>query len=536
MSGNEFRTGTVELKLREVAWVRSSMLRSMAFVGALALLTAGCSVAGGEPAPTSAGSSDAASGSVPSAGGAGLARFYQQKPDWKPCGRMVCAWLEVPEDYANPSGSTITLRMLKARSSADKPAGTLFVNPGGPGGSAVEYASYADQVVSRDILAKFDVVGVDPRGVGQSNPVVCLDGPQTDTYLSTDPTPDDLMERDELVKESERLGRACEQKYPSLIKHLSTQDVAKDMDVARQAVGDAKMTYLGKSYGTYLGTVYAGLFPDKVGRFVLDGAIAVGLTNDQMNQGQADGFETATRAYVADCVKQRGCPLGTDLEGGLAKLRDYLVKLDANPLPVSNDVRVTKLTEGWGVLGLAQAMYDKDSWEFLTPALRSAMVDGDGSNMFGLAREYARRLDDGRYVSNLIQVIAAVNCLDRGSKPVSQAQRDQLIAEFTKTAPTWGRYMAWGSVTCEHWPVQGPDKPAPIAAKGAAPILVVGTTRDPATPYRWAQQLAQELDSGHLLTMDGDGHTAYMRSNSCIDKTVDAYFLEGKVPADGAKC
>lgn len=499
-------------------------------VGAVALI-AGCSGTGG-----GGDASSSASGSSAGSVAAGLERFYQQKPEWTACGPAQCTWIEVPVNYGNPGGATIKLRALKVASTGNKPAGSLFVNPGGPGGSAVEYASYADRIVGPAILERYDVVGVDPRGVGQSNPLVCLDGSATDAYLATDPTPDDTAEKDELVKQSEKLGDACEQKYPDLIKHLSTEDVARDMDVARQVVGDAKLTWLGKSYGTYIGAVYAGLFPDKVGRFVLDGAMATDLTNDQVSLGQAEGFERATRAYVASCVKQKNCPLGSDLEGGLTKLRDFLAKLDANPLPVTNDRTVTKLTEGWGVLGLAQAMYAPESWEFLTPALQSAMVDGDGSNLFGLAREYARRLDDGRYVSNLIQVISAVNCADRGSKPVSDADRQKMIAEFSKTAPTWGRFMAWGSATCEHWPVQGPEDPEPVAAKGAAPILVVGTTRDPATPYEWAQQLAKELDSGHLLTYDGDGHTAYLRSNSCIDKAVDAYLLNGTVPAEGTKC
>lgn len=507
-------------------------VRSMAMVGAT-VLVAGCAVSG------AGGTASATDGPPASSGGpstAGLERFYQQKAEWTACGPALCTWIEVPVDYANPGGDTIKLRALKVRSTGDKPAGALFVNPGGPGGSAVEYASYADRIVSPGVLQRYDVVGVDPRGVGQSNPLVCLDGPATDAYLASDPTPDDPGEKQELVRQSEKLGQACEQKYPELLEHLSTEDVARDMDVARQVVGDAKLTFLGKSYGTYMGTVYAGLFPDKVGRFVLDGAIAPDLTNEQLNLGQAEGFERATRAYVASCVKQKGCPLGTDLEGGLAKLREFLERLDANPLPVTNDLTVTKLTEGWGVLGLAQAMYAQESWEFQTPALRSAMVDGDGSNLFGLAREYARRLDDGRYVSNLIQVISAVNCADRGSKPVSDADRQQMVAEFSKTAPTWGRFMAWGSVTCEYWPVQGPVDPKPIEAEGAAPILVIGTTRDPATPYEWAQKLASSLASGHLLTYDGDGHTAYLRGNTCVDRVVDAYLLEGKVPAEGAKC
>ena len=223
------------------------------------------------------------------------------------------------------------------------------------------------------------------------------------------------------------------------------------------------------------------------------------------------------------------------LRSGLKGLQELLKKLDSTPIPVQGDSRVTKLTEGWASLGLARAMYDEAMWDILTDALRSAK-QGDGTALFDLAKEYADRAPDGSYSGNIMQVITAVNCLDRGSQRKDFAQMQTLGAEFAKKAPTWGPFMVWGSTSCDEWPVKPVEEPQKISAAGSAPIVVVGTTRDPATPYQWAQQLADQLESGHLITFDGDGHTAYMRSNACVDRAVDAYLLKGTVPPDNLTC
>ncbi len=510
---------------------------------ALLLAIAGCATGGGDAAgtagPTDAGPTD--SGPSATAPSGQLASFYSQALTWAACDGVSnasatarCAWLEVPIDYANPATGTTKLRLLKVPAS-EKSQGSLLVNPGGPGGSAVDYANMADFIVSGQVRRSFDIVGFDPRGVGHSEPIVCLDPPQVDQMLGMDPTPDDQAEFDQLERTATDFGKACESKYPKILGHVSTVDAAKDMDILRGALGQEKLTYLGKSYGTFLGATYAGLFPQRVGRLVLDGAIAPDLSNEQMNLGQAVGFETATRAYVQQCVSEGNCPLGGDLEAGMSALRELLKGLDSRPVPVTGDPRVTQLTEGWASLGLARAMYDNTSWDSLTDALRQVKA-GSGNKLFALAGEYADRRANGTYSGNIMQVISAVNCLDRGSKPQDFAQLQQLGQQFAQKAPTWGPFMVYGSTTCDHWPVPATGKPDKIAAAGAAPIVVVGTTRDPATPYEWAQQLAGQLDSGRLITFDGDGHTAYMRSNSCVDSAVDAYLLQGKAPQDGLKC
>lgn len=516
--------------------VAARRARTLSILVAGALLTAGCSV----PAPGGASGDTTAPVTSPPAGQEGLAEVYAQKLTWEPCGaageaEAQCSWVTVPVDYDKPDGATMRLRMLKVPAEG-KAKGSILVNPGGPGGSAVEYARAADLVVAPTIRRSYDVVGVDPRGVGESDPLVCVDGQKMDEIIAQDPTPDDTAEIDASRASAKAFGQACEQKAPELLPHLSTIDAAKDMDIVRAALGQSKLMYLGKSYGTFLGATYAGLFPERAGRLVLDGAIAPELSDEELNLGQAVGFETATRAYVKNCVDEEDCPLGNDVDQGMQGLRDLLKRIDENPLPVTDDARVTQLTEGWASVGLARALYDESSWEQLTDALRAAAKEGQGDQLMELAREYADRDAKGAYHGNIMQVISAVNCLDRPSSPSDDSEVEARIARFEKAAPTWGASMAMATMSCEEWPVRSGAKPAKITAAGSGPILVIGTTRDPATPYDWAVKLADQLEGGHLLTFDGDGHTAYMRSNNCVDNAVDDYFTKGRVPKDGLTC
>lgn len=513
---------------------RVSPARTVAALLGVAVLAAGCSV----PSPGGDGTT-APPATQPPTGTEGLGRFYSQKITWEDCGAAgdktaQCAWVEVPTNYDEPQDGSLKLRVLKVAASGSS-KGALFVNPGGPGGSAVEYARAADAIVSPTIHRTYDVVGVDPRGVGESSPVTCVDGPTMDDMMALDPTPDDQSELAAARESARAFGQACKKKYPQALPHLSTVDAAKDMDVVRAVLGEKKLTYLGKSYGTFLGATYAGLFPSRVGNMVLDGAIAPELSNDELNLGQAVGFETATRAYVSACVAEGDCPLGKDTDTGMQGLRDLLKEIDKEPLPVTDDARVEELTEGWASTGLARALYDQASWEGLTDALRAAQ-DGDGDQLMQLAREYADRDEAGVYHGNIMQVISAVNCLDRPAGPVDEEAMKARVAKFEKASPTWGESMAMATLSCEEWPVKATAKPQKITAAGSGPIVVIGTTRDPATPYEWAQKLADQLENGHLVTFDGDGHTAYMRSNNCVDKAVDAYLVKGTVPKDGLTC
>jgi pimeloyl-ACP methyl ester carboxylesterase len=503
---------------------------------AMALSISGCSLTPDEP--SQARSPDPVKRSaaqVPPTGKATLAKFYKQDLAWSDCGPNQCARLTVPIDYSRPDGATIQLSVLKvpAKDLSER-IGSLVVNPGGPGASAtVGFAKFADYIVSKEVRATYDVVGVDPRGVADSSPIRCLNDRELDTFLGSDQTPDSKAEEQQLAGTAKAFAGKCKTNGGPLLGHASTIEAAKDMDILRAALGETKLDYLGKSYGTFLGATYADLFPTKVGRFVLDGAVDPNLTLSQINEGQAVGFETATRSYVQDCVNKGDCPLGDTLESGMGRLRGFLRQLDAKPLPLK-DPYVKELTEAWASLGIGFPMYDTRYWGQLTDALRSAFR-GDAGPLMKLAGLYADRNSQGAYTGNLLQVIHAVNCLDR-SGTNTLAHYESEARSLSAEAPTWGPFLAWGSVPCGYWPVQPNNAPKKIAAAGSGPIVVVGTTRDPATPYKWAQSLASQLEDGHLITYDGDGHTAYMRSNSCVNDAVDAYLLKGVVPPPRLRC
>jgi pimeloyl-ACP methyl ester carboxylesterase len=509
------------------------LVLSVAGALAVALTISGCALLpnGSGPARTPNPAQKTAA-QAPPTGQASLAKFYKQDLAWTDCGDFQCAKLRVPIDYAHPEGGTIRLSVLKVPST--KPArriGSLVVNPGGPGGSGVYYAEGAD--FTEPVRAAYDVVGFDPRGVGTSAPVTCLNDRELDSLLGGDPTPDSTAEEVKIAAASKVFADKCKANGGPLLGHVSTIEAAKDMDVLRAALGETKLDYLGKSYGTFLGATYADLFPSKVGRFVLDGVIDPNLTSSQVNEGQAVGFETATRAYVKDCVDQGNCPLGDSVDSGMARLRAFLKQVDAQPLPL-NDPHVKGLTEGWASLGIAGPMYDPGRWPDLTTALREAFA-GRGDSLMKLADDYAERTDKGTYLTNLMQVIYAVNCLDRADVK-SLGHYESEARSLTAKAPTWGPFLAWSTVPCGYWPVPANNAPKKITAAGSGPIVVVGTTRDPATPYKWAVGLAAELENGHLITYNGDGHTAYMRSNSCVDSAVDAFLVKGVIPPPGLRC
>jgi pimeloyl-ACP methyl ester carboxylesterase len=505
---------------------RSRRSAVLVLLVAVAVLLAGCGIGGGSAGPPS-------KPAPPPPGVSGALRgFYTQHLDWSACGSgFQCGWLRVPLDYDQPAGATIKLAVTrKPAGDQDHRVGSLLVNPGGPGGSGIGYARSVSDAFSDNLRERFDIVGFDPRGVGQSAPVRCLDDRAMDTFAATDPDPTSPQQIATVSDNDRAFVAACQRNSANLLPHVGTPDVARDMDVLRGALGDQRLYYLGKSYGTYIGAVYAGMFPTHVGRMVLDGAIDPRLSSAAMGRAQAAGFELALHRFVADCVAHADCPLGHDATAARQQLSALLTSIEAHPLP--GDSR-RPLTEALAVTGISAALYDEQSWPSLRQALTLA-VRGDGRGLLVLSDSYYERDSSGHY-SNEMAANNAVNCLDHPDvTSIADVQRE--LPALSAASPLFGPAIAWGSLVCAYWPVRPESQPAAITAAGAPPILVVGTTRDPATPYAWAQGLAGQLASGRLLTFDGDGHTAYERGSGCVDTAVDRYLLAGQPPAAGTTC
>jgi pimeloyl-ACP methyl ester carboxylesterase len=375
-------------------------------------------------------------------------------------------------------------------------------------------------------------VGFDPRGVGESTPIDCLSDDELDDFVAADASPDDEAEIAELQAQSEALGAGCLERSGDLLPHVSTVDVARDLDVLRAVLGDEQFTYLGKSYGTSIGATYAELFPERVGRMVLDGAMDPALPREQVALGQADGFERALRAYLDECLAD-DCPLGRTLGEAQVTLDNLLAVIDAQPLPAGDESR--PLTQSLAVLGIGYPLYLRADvgYPALTEALTAALA-GDGSPLLTLADLYLHRDEEG-YQGNLNEAFYAVSCLD-SPDTFTVAEVQQAEDRFADVSPVFGPYLAWSGLPCTIWPVEATAAPGPLTAEGAAPILVVGTTGDPATPYEWAVSLADQLASGVLLTYEGFVHTAYRKNNDCVDDAVDRYLIEGEPPEDGLVC
>ena len=459
-----------------------------------------------------------------------FARFYQQQPTWRGCGDSLdCTTVTVPVDWAVPSGPTFTLNLVRRKASGSR-IGSLLVNPGGPGVAGASWLRQAAPQFGSALRSAFDLVGWDPRGTGDSSGIRCLSDSQLDTYFALDATPDDAAERADVVDANTELATACKAKAGALLGHVDTISTVKDMDVLRAVLGDRALSYFGASYGTFLGAWYAQLFPWRVGRLVLDGAVDPSLDSKGYVAGQALGFDRALTAYLDDCLHQQGCPW----RGTQAQARDQLGAMvrsaDEAPLKTSSG---RKLTQTLMETGIVWGMYTPSAWKTLNEAVTKAL-QGDGSALLELADTYNERDDKGHYDGTL-QAYSPIYCLDHPeTRTIDQIATDAqgLEAQY----PPLGDFIGWGAAGCVGWPVPPILKPQKLTAQGAAPILVVGTTGDPATPYEWAQALASQLSSGRLLTRQGNGHTAYLERSSCIDAAVEAYLVSGDVPAQGTVC
>ena len=454
-----------------------------------------------------------------------LDNYYSQNVDWRNCGNADCTTFEVPLDYSDPDGPRITLAMTRVQAKGES-IGSLFVNPGGPGGSAVEYAKAADFITTGAVREVFDLVGVDPRGVGLSEPIDCLTDEQTDIFMAGDASPDTELEESRLILDSTMVGESCAAKDNPLLGHMSTVEVAKDMDIARALVGDPVMNLIGKSYGTAVGSTYMDLFPDRVGRIVLDGVLPTYLDQLAVTQGQAEEFEVLLRYFVEDCLGESDCPLTGDVDQGIQQIREFLVELDSQPL-IGTGGR--ELTEGLGSYAILTHLYFPETdFMQLRPALKAAMNGGDPNPLFEILDRRISRAPDGRYTDNSTDAFYAVSCLDL---PVTQSvdQIREFVDDLGITAPTFGRALGWGVITCKDWPFQT-DSSKPEVVVPNQPVMIVVTEFDPATPAAWGRDLGKRLVNVEVVEWAGGyNHTGYNEGNNCVTDRVDSYLIEGVI-------
>lgn len=458
-----------------------------------------------------------------------LEGFYAQEIAWTDCGGFECAMVAAPLDWDDPGAGTIGLSVIRSAATGPERIGSLLTNPGGPGASGVSLIRDSlDFAVGSALQESYDIIGFDPRGVGESTAVRCFDAADMDAYLYALPeNPRGSAEWEaELDDRNAAFADACEANSQGILPFVDTGSAARDMDLLRAVLGDDQLHYLGYSYGTFLGATYAELYPENVGRMVLDGAIDPSISGLDVGTEQAIGFENALRAYMADCLTTQDCPFRGSVDQAMADLGALLASVDRTPLQASDG---RELGADSLVTAIVAALYSQDSWGFLTQALDETL-QGDPETAFLLADFYNGR-EGGVYTDNSAEAFRAYNCMDY---PVddSQADQDASDARIAAEAPTIAPYWA-GPDACAVWPYEPTGTRGPIAAAGAAPILVVGTTGDPATPYAWSVALAEQLESGALVTNVGEGHTGYNKGNACVDGAVEAYLIDGTVPAEG---
>ena len=501
--------------------------RVLASIAMFTLLVGGCATV----TPTSSAMSEDVS--------AALKPFYSQALNWKTCGTdLKCATIKVPLDWSKPGAGSINLSINYLASTGSADLGWILENPGGPGGSGLDFvAGGGEQVGSAALRKHYNVVGFDPRGVAKSTPIKCLSAKDTDEFLygTTPGAPGSATEIAAQRKAMKKYIAACVKNSGKIFGHVGTVEAARDMDVIRALLGQQKLNYLGYSYGTFLGTTYAALYPQRVGRFVLDGAIDPSVSDEDQSANQLRGFDLALRNYLKDCLStnKKTCPFTGDVDSAISQITKFFIKLESTPLRTTLAGR--KLTISGGITGLVMTMYSEDYWQYTSSAFKTAFA-GDGTTFLQLADFYNDRNSDGTYASNMLEANMAVSCLDSRSKATSAAMKAQ-NARLKKLSPFFGRYWQNGALGCEQWPYPIAAKPTSYAAKGSGPIVVIGTTGDPATPYWQAQNLADKiLSDGHLITFNGEGHTAYGRSNECVVTAVDNFLIKGVVPVKDPNC
>ncbi len=455
--------------------------------------------------------------------------FQDQLISWASCeSDFECATVAVPLDHLNPADQIIEIALI--RKAGTENLTPLLINPGGPGASGFDYVRDSYETLGTDQLrSNFQLVGFDPRGVGRSAPVTCTDEKVKDqVYYEESGFPlgsdDDFAFSKDVLQ---RFAASC-QETGFDVAYFNTQQSARDMDLIRAALGVEKLDYLGFSYGTELGATYIALFPDRVGKFVLDGAVDPTLSSAQGTVNQVAGFDKAFRSYLKDCLANSDCPFTGSVEQALKKVGELLVKLETSQLPTQYD-RDAGLTVA--LYGIIAALYAEQSWPYLTQAFQEAF-DGDGSTLLLLADFYNDKDPDGGYLSNISEANVAINCADErvGPEEFASLREDVLTA-----SSVFGKYFGYPELGCLGWPEGKSMIELDYGVTLSTGPLVVGTTGDPATPYQQAVSLAKILSGATLLTFEGEGHTAY-GSSDCVNQYVEDYLLGEEFPASELLC
>ena len=458
-----------------------------------------------------------------------------------------CGRTEVPINYDEPGGDKLPLFLIRAVMAGQTDRiGSLMINPGGPGASGADAALGLALSLPVEVLQRFDLVGFDPRGVGLSTPVECIPDELKEEIVAAEPRPTSAEQLDEAFALTQEVADGCAEEYDGAsLGTFNTVDTARDMDQLREAVGDEQLNFLGYSYGTTLGSTYAELFPDKVRAMVLDAAVDPDTDELTHAEESAAAFEAGFDAFAANCVGLiAGCPLGAEPRQFVEAL---LGQAAQTPIPSSEPVAAPEpaagtetpaapaeprqATPGVVMTAIQAALYDTKSWPQLAQALLAAQ-QGDSAGLFSLADTYSGRLEDGTY-SNLVDANLAVNCAD-SEETFSEDEIRELVAEWSAKYPLFGAGSATSLYTCSVWEAERTPVPE-RDAEGSAPILVVGNSGDPVTPLPGAVDLAEQLESGVLLTWQGQGHTAYPKTD-CVTAAVNAYLIDLVVPLDGLTC
>ena len=450
------------------------------------------------------------------------------KVAWSDCGGgFQCGTLQVPLDYSQAGGRTIPLALIRKRATGSNRIGSMLLNPGGPGESGVQFLR-EDITSLANLNRRFDVVAWDPRGVGASTPVTCVDASKMDTYLSLDAVLDDPQEKQAAIQADKDFAAGCESRSGDLLPFMDSASTARDMDQIRAAVGDTKLTYLGFSYGTYIGQWYAHLFPTHVRALSLDGVVDPAVNANDSLLGQLVGFEQNLQAFLTDCKARSNC-LYNKAGDPASKLTALMSRLDTTPMQVGNRL----LTRSLAMTGVLQALYSQSLWNALDQGLTAA-DRGDGRILLLIADAYNQRNSDGTYGNLFNGAFGAAYCLDFPSSP-DIATYDALGTAYTKASPFFGPWSQYSNLQCGLWPAKPKNKQGPLTAEGAPPILLVGGTNDPATPYVDAQAVNRQIAGSVLLTRQGNGHTSY-DSSMCSHAAEDSYLIDLTLPAAGTIC